>query len=214
MPEVEARLHAEIDQVLDGRLPTLADVPKLVYTRAVFEEVLRLYPPVPLLTREAVHDESFSGCRIPKGSLIVVCPWLLHRHRMLWHKPDHFIPERFMPGGIPAAVEIRLHSLQRRSAHLHRHGVRADGSDPVHRHHRAGVHAAPRARPSRRGRLPPHLAAGRELPMRLIPRARVEGGVADDRCDLVPCRRRHRRQQMVRRAVRTRSQRSRPAVND
>jgi cytochrome P450 len=98
-PEVEERLHAEIDQVLGGRLPTHADVPKLIYTRAVFEEVLRLYPPIPLLTREAVHDEIFHDCPISKGSLIVVCPWLLHRNPVLWHNPDHFIPTRFMPGG-------------------------------------------------------------------------------------------------------------------
>jgi hypothetical protein len=98
-PEVEARLHAEIDHVLCGRLPTHADVPKLVYTRAVFEEVLRLYPPIPLLTREAMHDEIFHDCPIPKGSLIVVCPWLLHRNPVLWHNPDHFVPTRFMPGG-------------------------------------------------------------------------------------------------------------------
>jgi cytochrome P450 len=99
-PDVEAKLHAELDQVLGGRLPTLADVPKLVYTRAIFEEVLRLYPPVPLLTREAVREEKFHTCLIPKGSLIVVCPWLLHRHRLLWDKPDHFIPDRFMPWGL------------------------------------------------------------------------------------------------------------------
>ena len=98
-PEIEARLHAELDQVLGGRLPTFADVPKLVYTRAVFEEVLRLYPPIPLLTREALCEETFQGRRIPKGSLIVVCPWLLHRHRKLWRNPDHFVPDRFMPGG-------------------------------------------------------------------------------------------------------------------
>ena len=97
-PEVEARLHAEIDEVLGGRPPTLADVPRLVYTRAIFEEVMRLYPPVPVLSREALRDEVFQGTRIRKGSLIIVCPWLLHRHRKLWNKPDHFIPERFLPG--------------------------------------------------------------------------------------------------------------------
>jgi cytochrome P450 len=97
-PDVEAKLHAEIDAVLSGRLPTLADVPKLVYTRAILEEVLRLYPPVPLLTRETLRDETFKGRTIRKGSIIVVSPWLLHRHRKLWHKPDHFIPERFLPG--------------------------------------------------------------------------------------------------------------------
>jgi cytochrome P450 len=99
-PEVEHKMHEELDRVLCGRLPTLDDVPKLVYTRAIFEEVLRLYPPAPILSREAVRDDEFQGCRIPKGSLIVVCPWLLHRHRHLWPKPDHFCPERFLPGGI------------------------------------------------------------------------------------------------------------------
>jgi cytochrome P450 len=97
-PNVEARLHAELDTVLGGRLPTLADVPRLVYTRAIFDEVLRLYPPVPFLSREAGQDEEFQGQRIPKGSVIVVAPWLLHRHKKLWRKPDHFIPERFLPG--------------------------------------------------------------------------------------------------------------------
>jgi cytochrome P450 len=98
-PEIEATLYSEIDRVLRGRLPTHADVPKLIYTRAVFEEVLRLYPPIPLLTREAVREEIFGDCPIPKGSLIVVCPWLLHRNPVLWHSPDHFVPARFMPGG-------------------------------------------------------------------------------------------------------------------
>jgi cytochrome P450 len=99
MPEVEARLHEEVDRVLGGRAPTLADVPKLLYTRAIFEETMRLYPPVPLLSREALVDENFNGHAIPKGSIMMVIPWLLHRHKKLWPKPDHFIPERFMPGG-------------------------------------------------------------------------------------------------------------------
>lgn len=96
-PSVEARLHAEIDNVLGGRLPGLADVPNLIFTRAVFEEALRLYPPVPVLPREALNDEEYNGRRIPKGSIVVVVPWLLHRHRALWDRPDHFVPERFLP---------------------------------------------------------------------------------------------------------------------
>ncbi|MGH7880899.1 MAG: cytochrome P450, partial [Candidatus Binataceae bacterium] len=96
-PDVEAKLHAELDSVLGGRLPTLADVPKLVYTRAIFDEALRLYPPVPILPREAVREQSFRGVRIPKGSLVFVVPWLLHLHKRLWDRPDHFIPERFLP---------------------------------------------------------------------------------------------------------------------
>lgn len=96
-PAVEARLHAELDSVLGGHSPTLADVPKLVYTRAIFDEALRLYPPVPILPREAVREEMYRNVRIPKGSLIFVVPWLLHRHKKLWDKPDAFIPERFLP---------------------------------------------------------------------------------------------------------------------
>jgi cytochrome P450 len=96
-PEVEERLHAELAQVLGGRRPTLEDVPKLVFTRAVFEETLRLYPPVPLLARQALRDETIRGRRVPTGSLLIVVPWLLHRHRKFWGKPDHFIPERFLP---------------------------------------------------------------------------------------------------------------------
>jgi cytochrome P450 len=95
-PDVEAKLHRELDSVLGGRTPTLADVPKLIYTRAVFDEALRLYPPVPILPREAVKDENFKGVHIEKGSLVLVVPWLLHRHKRLWDKPDHFIPERFL----------------------------------------------------------------------------------------------------------------------
>ena len=96
-PAVEARLHAELAAVLGGRLPTLDDVPRLVFTRAIFEEALRLYPPVPFLGRQALRDETIRNRRIPAGSMLMVVPWLLHRHRNLWDRPDHFIPERFLP---------------------------------------------------------------------------------------------------------------------
>jgi cytochrome P450 len=97
VPQVEGRLHAELAQVLGGRLPTLDDVPKLAYTRAVFEEAIRLYPPVPLLARQALRDEAIRGRPVPAGSLVMVVPWLLHRHRKFWGMPDHYIPERFLP---------------------------------------------------------------------------------------------------------------------
>jgi cytochrome P450 len=97
-PDVEARFHAELATVLGGRPPVLTDVPNLPYTRALFEEALRLYPPVPILPREALQDSMYQDEVIPKGSLVLVVPWLLHRHKKLWKQPDHFVPERFLPG--------------------------------------------------------------------------------------------------------------------
>ena len=95
-PDVEARLHAELDSVFGERSPTLADVPKLEFTRAVVEETLRLYPPIPILAREALATETIAGWHVPKGSMVMVIPWLLHRNRKLWDRPDHFLPERFL----------------------------------------------------------------------------------------------------------------------
>ena len=103
-PEVEERLHAELAEVLGGNLPTLDDVPRLIYTRAIFEEAIRLYPPVPLLGRQALREETIRNRTIPEGSLLIVIPWLLHRHRALWDQPDHFIPERFLPENAAARV--------------------------------------------------------------------------------------------------------------
>ena len=97
VPDAEARVHAELAEVLGGRPPTLDDVPRLVFTRAVLEEAMRLYPPVPFLGRQALRGETIRNRNIPEGSLVVVVPWLLHRHRRLWEQPDHFIPERFLP---------------------------------------------------------------------------------------------------------------------
>ena len=160
-PEVEAKLHAELDRVLGGRPPTLADLPKLVYTRAIFDEAMRLYPPVPILPREAVRDENYRGVRIPKGSLVFVVPWLLHRHKKLWDKPDHFIPERFLPENSGFDLEIRLYPVQHRSAHLRRHVVRTDGSNFVPGDAGAEVQAAAEARPCRQSGLPADPASRR-----------------------------------------------------
>jgi cytochrome P450 len=96
-PAVEERLHGELAHVLGGRLPTLDDLPHLSFTRAVFEESLRLYPPIPMLGRQATQPEKIRERAISAGSLVIVVPWLLHRHKLLWDRPDHFIPERFLP---------------------------------------------------------------------------------------------------------------------
>jgi cytochrome P450 len=97
-PDVEARLHREIDSVLEGRLPTYDDLDKLPYVRMVIEESMRLYPPAPgLSNRVPLADDVICGRRVAKGTPVIVLPWVLHRHRLLWNDPDRFDPERFAP---------------------------------------------------------------------------------------------------------------------
>ena len=97
-PEVESKLHAELARVFGGRLPTHDDLVNLPYTKMVIEESMRLYPPAPGISARAVlEDDEVAGVRVPKGSMIMISPWLLHRHRLLWDNPQVFDPERFSP---------------------------------------------------------------------------------------------------------------------
>lgn len=95
-PEVEANLHEELDRVLGGRLPTVDDVPRLVYTKMVLDETLRLYP-VPWLERRAAKADSIGGYHIKAGSLIYISPYVTHRHPAFWADPERFDPKRFAP---------------------------------------------------------------------------------------------------------------------
>ena len=94
-PEVQERMHAEAVSILGEREPEYADVRKLLFIRDVFRETLRLYPPVGFLPREAVRHETMREKRIKPGDVMLVSPWLIHRHRVLWKKPDVFDPDRF-----------------------------------------------------------------------------------------------------------------------
>jgi cytochrome P450 len=97
----EESLHAELDDVLGSRLPTLDDLPRLRYTRAVIEETLRLYPPVPLLARQTRHDDVVVGHKVRRSSVAMVVPWILHRREAYWENPHHFMPGRFLQGKLP-----------------------------------------------------------------------------------------------------------------
>jgi len=96
-PAVETRVHAELDNVLGGRSPTAADLPRLVYLRRVIDETLRLYPPAPTMLRRTLADDVVCGRPIPRKSIVGVLPWVVHRHRRLWPDPDGFDPDRFTP---------------------------------------------------------------------------------------------------------------------
>jgi unspecific monooxygenase len=74
------------------------EMPALPYTRAVVSEALRLYPPAFVIVREAIAPDRLCGVSVPKRSVVMIAPWVLHRHRRLWPDPDVFDPSRFLPG--------------------------------------------------------------------------------------------------------------------
>jgi cytochrome P450 len=88
------RLEREVDHAFGGPVSGLAD--RLVETRAVIEEAIRLYPPIAAISRVALGADELDGEPVKRGSLIVVSPYVLHRHRRLWDCPDAFDPERFL----------------------------------------------------------------------------------------------------------------------
>ncbi len=96
-PEARERVEAEISEVLGERAIEPADLDRLVFTRAVLDEAMRLYPPVPFMSRTPTADDHVGGVRIPRGSFVAIVPYILHRHRTLWEEPDAFMPERFLP---------------------------------------------------------------------------------------------------------------------
>lgn len=96
-PEVQTRLHRELDEVLGGRLPTADDLPRLKYTRMVMEESMRVYPPVPRLVRTTVRDYQVGRFTVPAGALVVVSQFLMHRDSRYYPEPERFDPERWTP---------------------------------------------------------------------------------------------------------------------
>jgi cytochrome P450 len=97
-PKVEARLEDELHRVLGGRTPTAADLPSLPYCEMVVREAMRLYPPAPGFTREPIEDVMIGGYEVPKGSLVTVATYALHRDPRFFDDPERFDPERFAPG--------------------------------------------------------------------------------------------------------------------
>ncbi|MFO0705901.1 MAG: cytochrome P450 [Nitrospira sp.] len=102
-PKARARFHEEVDRVLQGRTPTADDLHQLPYTRAVFDESLRLYPPAPAIQRKTTTATTVGGMALPAGAIVLIGTHNLHRHPGFWPNPDLFLPERWLESERPAA---------------------------------------------------------------------------------------------------------------
>lgn len=114
-PWIEKALLEEIAAVCGDRNPTIDDIDNLDLCRSVIMETLRLYPPVPLLPRQAREADKVGDFPVEKGGMVMIAPWLIQRARDIWEDPNHFKPERFRDGArynpfayIPFAVGPRL----------------------------------------------------------------------------------------------------------
>jgi cytochrome P450 len=97
-PATQEKLAAEVKgAAVDGALA----IERLKFTRAVIDETMRLYPPAALIARTPTSADTIAGLPVKKGDLVLIAPWLLHRHEKLWSEPNAFIPARFMPGTPP-----------------------------------------------------------------------------------------------------------------
>lgn len=113
--DVQARVHAEVDDALDGRTPGADDLERLPHTTMVLKEAMRLYPPAWGVGRCPAEADEIGGHLVPAGVDVLVSPWVTHRHPEFWDHPERFDPERFTP---------------EREADRHRHAYFPFGAGP------------------------------------------------------------------------------------
>jgi len=94
-PDVQKEAYTEIMNTLDNKPLNVAALKRMTFLRDIFREALRLYPPVGFLARECAADSSMRDKTMRKGSIVMISPWLLHRHHDLWDRPNDFDPYRF-----------------------------------------------------------------------------------------------------------------------
>jgi cytochrome P450 len=94
-PDAEARLHEEVDRVLGGRLPTVADLPSLTFVEQVIMESMRLYPPAWIIGRRALQDYTLGDYLVPARSIVVFSPYVMHRDPRFYQEPERFDPGRW-----------------------------------------------------------------------------------------------------------------------
>jgi cytochrome P450 len=96
-PSAEKKFHRELDDVLQGRMPTVSDLTKLTYTEMIAKETMRLYPPAYAVGREALEETEIGGFRVPKGSQVFAFQWVTQRDQRYFENPDDFDPDRWRP---------------------------------------------------------------------------------------------------------------------
>ncbi|MGE3511494.1 MAG: cytochrome P450 [Vicinamibacterales bacterium] len=96
-PDVEEQLHAEVDRVLAGRLPTVADIPALAVVEQVVTESMRLYPPAWIIGRRAIAEYQLDDYVVPPGGIVITSPYLTQRIPAIFPHPDRFDPSRWTP---------------------------------------------------------------------------------------------------------------------
>lgn len=94
-PEVDRKMRAELSTVLNGRVPTFADLPQLRYTRMIIDETLRLYPPAWAMARSTIGEDEIGGYHIPAKALVILSPYVTQRRPDFWPNPEGFDPEHF-----------------------------------------------------------------------------------------------------------------------
>jgi cytochrome P450 len=96
-PALVARLRAEVEEVTGGGPVEFHHIKRLNFVRNIFRETLRLYPPITFLPRVALEQTRLGGYPLKRGALVMVAPWVLHRHQLYWRDPHRFDPDRFLP---------------------------------------------------------------------------------------------------------------------
>ena len=111
-PQVQDRLAAEVAPLDLGPDHAAEMLTRLVYTRAVVHEALRLYPPAFTLARQAIAADTAGGVPIPRSTVVLISPWVLHRHRQLWSRPEIFDPDAVSARGA-ATRSVYLSAVRR-----------------------------------------------------------------------------------------------------
>ena len=96
-PDIAERVRAEVADIVAGGEITFEHTKRLTYTRNVFKETLRLYPPITFIPRVATEPAQIGRFKVKRGAMIMIAPWVIHRHSALWRNPHVFDPDRFLP---------------------------------------------------------------------------------------------------------------------